>query len=334
MKARMPLSVEVLRGPVVESQHQVIAVVMDERAVPAMHFGNVDYLTYPRSAIKLLQALPFFETGAADAYGLEAKHICLACSSHRGEKNHLAAMEDFFKKTGVQEKQLVCGGHLSANEAMAHEEIRRNAPLTAITNNCSGKHTALIATCLHMKENPEGYEGYHHPAQARLRKVLTEVTRFDHNKAHYGIDGCGILTYALPLKHMAAGMVALFNPKESSLRRMAAQKILQAVAAEPFYLSGSDDFTTSIIQKTQGRCIIKNGAEGVFCGVIPSKGWSFALKAEDGSARAAQAATGFLLQKLGMISEAEAAELKPFLEPKIKNWKGTEVGQIRVKLPS
>lgn len=334
MKARIPLSVEVLRGSVVESQHQVMAVVVDERAVPALYFGNVDYLTFPRSAIKMLQALPFVESGAYEAFGFEPKHLALVCSSHRGEKNHILAVTEIMKKAGIREEQFVCGGHLPANEATAHEMIRRSITPTPIVNNCSGKHSGIIATCLHLKENPEGYEKYSHPAQVRLRKTLSEVMRFDHEKAHYGVDGCGILTYAVPLQNLAIGMQALINPRESDKRRAAAQTILDAVRAEPFYVSGTDDFTTDFIQVTKGRCIIKNGAEGVFCGVIPEKGWAFAIKAEDGASRASQAATAFLLEKLGVLKEDEKQSLKKYLEPKVKNWKGVEVGSIRVKMPT
>lgn len=334
MKARVPLSVEVLRGSVVESQHQVMAVVVDERAVPVLYWGNIDYLTFPRSAIKMLQALPFVESGACEALGFEDKHLALVCSSHRGEKNHILAVTEIMKKAGIREDQFVCGGHWPANEATAHEMIRRGINPTPIINNCSGKHSGIIATCLHLKENPEDYDKYTHPAQVRLRKVLSEVMRHDHEKAHYGIDGCGIPTYAVPLQNLAIGMQALVNPKQPEKRKMAAQKILNAVKHEAFYLSGSDDFTSDFIQVTQGRCIIKNGAEGVFCGVIPEKGWAFALKAEDGAARAAQAATAFLLQKLGVLKEGELPALKKYLEPKVKNWKGLEVGSIRVRMPT
>jgi len=333
MKSRSPLSVEVLRGSVVESQHQVMVVVVDERAVPALYWGNPEYLTYPRSAIKMLQALPLVESGAAEAFGFEDRHLCLACSSHRGEKNHILAATEIMKKVGIHESQLACGAHAPAHEATAHEMIRRGLSPSPVMNNCSGKHSGIIATCLHLKENPEGYERYTHPAQVRLRKLLSEVTRFNHEKAHWGVDGCGIPTYALPLQNMAIGMQALVNPKEGETRRRAAQRILDAVRREPFYLSGTASFATDVIQQAQGRCLVKNGAEGVFCGVIPEKSWAFAVKAEDGAARAAQAATAFLLQKLGVFSEENIHVLKDYLEPKVKNWKEAEVGHLRVRMP-
>jgi L-asparaginase II len=334
MKTRSPFRVEVLRGSVVESQHQVMAVVVDERGSPIRFWGNINYLTYPRSAIKMLQALPLLESGAAEAFGFEDKHICLICSSHRGEKNHILGLAEIMKKAGIREDQLICGGHWPAHEATAHELIRRSGQPTPIMNNCSGKHCGIIATCLHLKENPEAYEKYTHPAQVRLRKVLSEVMHFDYERAHHGVDGCGIPTYAVPLQNLAVGMLALINPKEKASRQMAAKRIIEAVRSEAFYLSGSDDFTSDIIQRTQGRCIIKNGAEGVFCGVIPEKGWAFALKVADGAPRAAQAATGFLLQRLGVLKEDEIAALTKYLEPKIKNWKGLDVGHLRVRMPT
>ncbi len=330
MKSRIPLTVEVLRGSLVESQHRVMVVVVDERTTPVMYWGNTDYLTYPRSAIKMLQALPLIESGAAEAFNFENRHICLACSSHRGEKNHLVGVAEMMKAAEIAETQLACGGHLPGSEAAAHEMIRKNQTPGPICNNCSGKHAGMIATCLHLKENPQGYEKYDHSCQIRVRKVLSETMRIDLNKAYYGIDGCGIPTYAVPLQNMAIGMMALINPKESDARKAAAQKIIGAIKEDSFYLSGTDDFTSDIIQKTQGNCLIKNGAEGVFCGVLPSKGQAFAVKAEDGASRAAQAAVAFLLQKLGAIKAEEVAKLKKYFEPKVKNWSGLEVGSIRV----
>jgi len=334
MKSRVPLSVEVMRGSVVESQHQVMAVVVDERGLSTISFGNSQFLTMPRSAIKMLQALPFVESGAYEAFGLEPKHLALICSSHRGEKNHLLAVGEIMAKAGIREEMFVCGGHWPANEASAHEMIRKEILPTPRVNNCSGKHSGLIATCLHLKENPEGYEKYSHPSQVRLRKALTEVMHYDHDKAHYGVDGCGLLTYAVPLQNLAMGMRIFASSQEPSQRQRAAQTILEAVRREPFYVSGSDDFTTDFIQVTGGRCVIKNGAEGVFCGVIPEKGWAFAVKAEDGAARASQAATAFLLEKLGVLSDQDKVKLKKYLEPKVKNWKGVDVGSVRVKMPS
>ncbi|AFY02109.1 asparaginase [Bdellovibrio bacteriovorus] len=330
MASKQPLIIEVLRGPVVESQHQVMAVVVNEAGNLVQYWGHPQYLTMPRSAIKMLQALPLIESGAAEKFNLEDKHIALACASHRGEKDHLAALSQWLEKAGLKEAQYVCGPHLPYDEASAHDMIRKSQKPTVLCNNCAGKHSAIISTCLHLGEDPTGYEKYEHNAQKRLRKVLSETMRIDHSKLPYGVDGCGIPTYAVPLQNMAIGMSTFINPKEASARKAAADRILHAVRSNPFYISGSDNFATAVIEKTQGRAVIKGGAEGVFCGVLPEKKVAFAVKAADGAGRAAQAATAMLLLKLGGLNESEFKALSKFTLSPVTNWRGDVVGQIRI----
>lgn len=330
MISRTPLLVEITRGPVVESVHQVMAVIVNEIGSITQYWGNPGFLTLPRSAIKMLQALPLIESGAADKFHLEAKHIALACGSHRGEKDHLQTLSQWMEKIGIKESQLACGPHLPYDEKSAHEIIRRGNPPTALCNNCAGKHLALITTCLHLGENPSGYEQYEHNAQKRLRKVLSESLKVDQSKTAHGIDGCGIPTYGTSLHSLAVGMASLISTKESASRRAAASRILDAVKSHPFYLAGSDNFVTAVIEKSQGRSIIKTGAEGVVCGVLPEKRMAFAVKASDGAGRAAQVVTASLLLQLGGLSEAEFRALSAHTLPEIKNWKGEVVGQMRI----
>jgi L-asparaginase II len=322
--------VEVTRGPAVESSHQVMACVVDESGRAVNSWGNIGYLTFPRSAIKMLQALPLIESGAADKFELNDQEICLACASHKGQKEHLSVLKKWMEKIPLNESQLACGAHMPTHEATAREMIRHNAEPTPAMNNCSGKHTGLLCTCVHLGEKTEGYEKYDHPAQKRLRQVLSETMRIDHNKLPYGIDGCSIVTYAAPLQNIAIGLSALINPKEAELRKAAAKRILQAVTREPFYLSGADDFTTVVNEKTQGRSIVKVGAEGVFAGLIPERGLAFAVKAADGSKRAAEFATAQVLKAYGGMNEAEFTALKNFTQPPVTSWKGEVVGQIRL----
>ncbi|WII73744.1 asparaginase [Bdellovibrio sp. 22V] len=330
MASKQPLVVEVLRGPVVESLHQVMAVVVNELGHVKEYWGHPQFLTMPRSAIKMLQALPLIESGAAEKFGLDDKHIALACASHRGEKDHLAALSQWLEKVGIKESQYVCAPHLPYDEASALDMNRRGVKPTALCNNCAGKHAAIITTCLHLGEDPAGYEKYEHNAQKRLRKVLSETMKVDHSKVPHGIDGCGIPTYAVPLQAMAAGMSTFINSKEAPARKAAAERILRAVRSYPFYISGSDNFATAVIEKTQGRAIIKGGAEGVFCGVLPEKKVAFAIKASDGAGRAAQVAAATLLLQLGGLTEAEFKSLAKYTQPSVTNWKGDVVGQMRI----
>ena len=331
MGSRNPLNIEVTRGNVVESSHHVMAVVADEKGQILTSWGNLNYLTLPRSAIKMLQALPLIESGAADKWDLNEKQICLACASHHGQKEHLAALREWMAKAKISESQLVCGAHLPSDQASAHEVICQKAAPSVLMNNCSGKHIGLVSVAMHLGEKVEGYENYESATQKRLRKVLSEVMRVDHSKLPFGIDGCGILTYAVPLQNLAIGLSALINPKEGEIRRAAAKRILQAVKAEPFYLAGSDDFCTVANKYTQGRVILKGGAEGVYAGILPEKGLVFAVKSTDGAKRSAEFVAAQLARNYGGFTDAEFESLKKFTRPAITNWKGLEVGKIRME---
>lgn len=333
MASKQPLIVEVLRGSVVESIHQVTVVVVNEIGSVINYWGNPQFLTMPRSAIKMLQALPLIESGAAEKFGLEGKYLALACSSHRGEKDHLLALSQWNEKVQIKESDFVCAPHMPYDEASATALIRSGHKPGVLCNNCSGKHSAIITTCKHLGEDPAGYDKYEHNAQKRLRKVLTETMKVDHSKVSYGIDGCGIPTYAVPLQAIATGMATFINPKEAPARKAAADRILRAVRSFPFYISGSDSFNTAVIEKSQGRAIVKGGAEGVFCGVLPEKRVAFAIKTSDGAGRAAQVVTASLLLQLGGLTEAEFKALTKYTLPVITNWKGDVVGQMRIAKP-
>ena len=317
------ICVEVVRGNFVESRHYVYGVVVDELGNTVHEYGDGRLLASPRSAIKFLQALPLVESGAADTFHLRPEQIALACASHNGEDRHIQLVETWMKESGIPEAWLHCGPHLPYFEPAAREWICSSRTMTAKLNNCSGKHLGMMTTALHLKEDAPKYFEFEHPRQKYLRKLLTEVTGFDHETAPWGVDGCGIPTYALPILNMAQGMSYLIRPNKTSkdLQR-ACQTVLQAVKENPYFIAGTGDFNTTIIEKTKGQSLIKVGAEGVYCGVLPEKGLAFALKCLDGNLRAAEPATAWLLKKWGALDE--------HIFPPIKNTIGESVGEFRV----
>lgn len=331
MKSRNPLIVEIYRGPVMESSHQVMAVVADERGLVTGFFGNTDYLTPPRSSIKMLQALPFVESGAMEKFGLEEKMLALACSSHHGEKAHLLVAHQWMEKIKVSDAALHCGPSWPVHEGTLHEMIKKNLPRSPLIHNCSGKHLGLISTCLALGENPSGYAKYDHPSQIRLRKVLGEVMRVNLEKLPWGVDGCGIPTIAVPLQTLAIGMSHLLTSPVSQTRKQALQKILEACKRHPQLLAGTESFATVVNERTQGRVILKTGAEGVYTGLLTEKGYAFALKVHDGNARAAEVAASWIVKQWGGLTEAEFQDLKSYTQPEVKNSRGEKVGEIRVQ---
>lgn len=331
MLSRNPLVVEVTRGPVVESTHEVVAVVCDSMGRLINGWGNSQFVTVPRSAIKMLQALPLIESGAFEKFGLTDEHLALAMASHRGEKQHLDVAKDWLKKISLSEADLACGGHLPYNEKAQIEFFQKGEKLGPLYSNCVGKHLAMLTTALHLKENIKGYEDPNHPVQVRIRKVLTEAMGMDMSKVPHAVDGCTVPTYPVPLQNLAMGMGLFLSVKESELRKMSLKKISTAYFKHPVLASGSDDFSYELSQKISGKVMLKGGAEGVYVGVSPERGISFALKVVDGSQRAAHFTAAALLQNLKIIADTEVGQVKNILSPNVVNSKGQVVGQFRFK---
>ncbi|MCX7979082.1 MAG: asparaginase [Bdellovibrionaceae bacterium] len=330
MKSKIPLRVEVTRGNLVESVHEVIAVVVDARGTVDGHWGNINYLVMPRSAIKMLQALPLVEGGFLEKFGLDEKALALACASHAGEKQHITVLADWMNKIKIKEGDLVCGAAYPSHEATRLEMQKKGVPPSSIFHNCSGKHLGIITTCLGLGENPAGYHRYEHPAQVRLRKVLSDLLRIQLDKCGWGIDGCGIPTYAVPLQSLAVGMLSFINSTMFPVRDAALAKIREAAVGNPQLLSGTGESVAEIISATQGRVILKSGAEGVFCALLPQKKQALALKVVDGGRRAAEVALLHICRLLGAISEAEFSNLRKIANPELTNSRGDRVGEIRV----
>ncbi len=321
------------RGNVSESVHFVDALVIDDKGEIVTSFGDAEScLTFPRSSIKMMQALSFVESGAFHQWALDAKYLSLACSSHSGQDLHTELVMDWLRKMDHQENDLVCGAHDPYHDETSRSLIRREQRPTRRHNNCSGKHTSMLCTLKTLKISHQDYHQYDHDLQVRLRRVLTELTCENMDQADWGVDGCGIPTYATSLKGIANGLRA-FLPEQKNLsldRKEATTLIRKAVLAEPVYIGGQGDFCSDVMALAQGRILVKSGAEGVFAGCLPEMGLSFALKVRDGQARAAKVATAELLRQLNALSDESFLQLSRHTQPDVKNWEGLKVGKIFV----
>ncbi|MFY7961551.1 MAG: asparaginase [Elsteraceae bacterium] len=327
---RNPLfDIEITRGPLVESRHQVSAVVVDAQGAILAAWGDPERLTYPRSANKPLQALPLIETGAADRFNLTDRQIAFACASHRGEVFHVEAARDWLAQIGLDVTALECGAHMPSDEAHANQMIRAGEIPTALHNNCSGKHSGMLTHAVHCGDAPKGYVGIDHPTQRRVTRAVMEMCDVSGAPPH-GVDGCGIPTFAIPLRNLALGMARLVDtgglPTD---RAKAAARVVAGMAAAPEMVSGTNEFVTRAMEIAGEKAVVKTGAEGVFTGALRRKGLGFALKAEDGAGRAAELAAAALLKRFADLDDAQITALDRFLEPRIFNRAGLEVGRMR-----
>ncbi len=205
-----PILVEVLRGDSVECVHRGAAVVCDAAGRVVFSVGDIEQAIYPRSAIKALQALPLVESGAADRYGFGHAELALACSSHSGEPRHAETAAAMLAKAGLTEATLECGAHWPSGASATQGLARSGGKPSALHNNCSGKHSGFVCFACQEGIDPAGYVGIDHKVQRFVAEAVGEVTghRLDRETA-FGIDGCSIPTFAVPLKKLAHGFAKL-----------------------------------------------------------------------------------------------------------------------------
>lgn len=311
-----PLVVEATRGDHVESRHEVDAVVVRADGTRLEAWGDPGRLVLPRSAVKPVQALPLVATGAADAYSLGPAELALACASHNGEPAHVGAVEAWLGRIGCSVEDLACGAHPPLDEAAAASLARDGGRPTAAHNNCSGKHAGFLTVCRHLGLPVEGYLSPDHPLHRdHVTPAMRDAFGIDPDAQRPGTDGCGIPVWAVPLDRLAAGWAGLPGSP-------AGQRLLAAMAAEPFLVAGSGRSCTRLLEAAGGSAVVKTGAEGVFCGVLPGSGTGIALKARDGARRASDAVVGWLLARSGVPTADEPTVLR--------NHAGIAVGEVRV----
>lgn len=286
-----PLTVELWRGPHVESRHVVHAAVADVEGRVLEAWGDPDRLTHPRSAVKPLQALPLVETGAADAFGLGSVELALACASHLGEDGHVAAVEAWLDRIGCTVGDLECG--------VERAHCDRDPAATAARNNCSGKHVGFLTVARHLGVDPAGYIRPEHPVQELVRAALAETTRTALDPAEAGTDGCGIPVHPMPLHAIATAAAGFGTPSEWPAGRAdAAHRLTAAMVAQPWYVAGTGRLCTDLLTAANGDVVVKVGAEGVQLVALPRLGLGIALKAEDGSVPASEVALGHVLAQV------------------------------------
>jgi L-asparaginase II len=327
------LVIEVTRGGAVESRHRANLAVVDGEGRGVLVRGDVERPVFPRSAVKVFQAIPLVETGAADRFGFDDRALSLACASHSGEPGHVALAADLLARAGLGEADLECGCHWPFDQAVALELARTGGAPSQLHNNCSGKHSGFLCTAVHQGEATAGYVHADHPVQRRGRDVIAELTRTAIGDATpVGIDGCSIPTYAAPLQGLAGGFARLVSGQGIDAgRAQAGRRLMAACMAEPWAMAGTRRACVTLMEAAPGRVFAKTGAEGVFCGAVPELGLGFALKIDDGATRAAEALVAATLARLWRaVDPALCERYEGLARPTFRNWQGTETGGIEV----
>jgi L-asparaginase II len=324
---------KVIRGGTVESIHRGHLIVVNGDGNTLFALGNPETVTFFRSSAKPFQTIPFLTSGAASAFGFSEKEIALACGSHSGEKMHTEAVEKMLQKIGLSETDLRCGAHLPFNEKCAEEMIRAGEQPTQLHNNCSGKHSAMLALAKQTGADLKTYDLPEHPVQRAILQCVSDFTDIPPDEIKIGIDGCAAPNFALPISAMAKSFARLVFPPESFDKelRKACRIVMSAMMNYAEMIGGSERLDTMIMQTLRGQIISKVGADGVYAaGVLPSPKWKtglgIAFKIEDGDdKRARQVVAVELLRQLGILNSETLKNLSPMA---ITNRRGDLVGEV------
>ena len=324
-----PVLVDIYRNRVIESCHRGSAVVVNSKGETVFAIGNTDRKIYPRSSLKLFQAIPLLESGAADRFEMSDSEIALACASHSAEPRHTDTVLSWLDRLGLDTDDLECGSVWPVSDEVRHQLVASGKSPTRVHQTCSGKHSGMLTLARHLGVETNGYSGHQHPTQKAWMKTLSELIEVDVAAQEWERDGCGMPAVCLPMERVAYGC-ALFADHHvvGGNRGQAMSRIISALQAYPGMIAGAGRCCTAVIQESNGTVLVKTGAEGVYAGVLTELGLGLTLKIDDGATRASEVALGALLKKLGTIDARMYEQLGVYFEPKVFNSQNRVTGKI------
>lgn len=326
MAAPVPLT-EIWRGDRVESLHLGHVVINTPSGDILQDWGDARTVIYPRSAAKMIQALPLVESGAADAAGLNSEHLALACASHNGARLHTDRVEAWLGALGLVDEDLRCGAHIPKDEDAARVITCSGAIPRQVHNNCSGKHAGFLTLAQHLHAGPD-YTDIGHPVQRAVREAWEDVT--GEPVQGWAVDGCSAPNFATSLTGLSRAMAFFAAAREDAptARERAAARLRTAMAKHPELVAGEGRACTRLMRTMRGTVAIKTGAEGVYVAILPEKKLGVALKIADGATRASEATITAILVRLGVLArDSEVAH--GYLDAPIVNWRGITTGYVR-----
>lgn len=290
------LVAEVTRSGLVESRHHGSAVITAPDGSPEWSVGVVSEPMFPRSANKPMQALGMLRAGLQ----LDRELLALAFGSHSGEDIHVAGVRRILADAGLDESALGNPRAYPFDGRARNAWVRAGGRRAAVTMGCSGKHAAMLATCVANDWPTQTYLNPQHPLQRAIGWTVGDCAR--ETPAILTVDGCGAPLVALSLTGLARGFGRLAGSASNTLEA----RVANAFRDYPHYASGTRRVSAKLIRSIPGL-VCKTGAEGVVAAGLPN-GRGIAVKIDDGSARARLVVMATILQRLGFDNEVIQAQ--------------------------
>jgi L-asparaginase II len=300
-----------------ESVHHGAVVALDCDGAIAFAVGDPGLVVFPRSSTKPIQATAMVASGLS----LPPRLLALVCASHDGRAEHLAGAREILATANLTEESLGNTADYPLDDDAAHAAIAAGLAKSALQMNCSGKHSGMLATCVHNGwAHDASYLHVDHPLQRRITEMVPEMT--GEEAAHIAVDGCGAPAHAMSL----TGLARAFRQAATAPEGTPARIVGDAMRAHPEMVGGPTRDVTLLMQGVRGL-VAKDGAEGVFA-VGLADGRAIALKIADGANRARPPLMKWALERLGVdVSSVNAAA---FSSPIFGH--GKQVGDVRVTL--
>lgn len=338
-----PVLVEVTRGEGIDARHRgwIAGVTSDGKL--AVSIGDPDQQVFLRSSAKPFQLAPFVASGRFDSYGFGAPSEALAimAASHSGEDRHVRTVQTILREGGLSREVLQCGTHPPYDRETAQRLLRDGEPLTPLRHNCSGKHAGMA---LHAKAAGWDVETYwhpDHPVQRLALETIATLAELPPQEIQSATDGCGVVTFAMPMRNAALLYVRLAEParvRDSALRG-ALERIRDAMMAHPELVAGERRrLDTALMRAAPGSLVAKGGAEGLssiglLSGAVRAHKGAMGLvvKIEDGDGahRASSTAVCAVLGQLGAFDAPALSALAEFASPPVRDPRGERAGEVR-----
>jgi L-asparaginase II len=310
------------RSGFVESRHVGSAVVLDGASGHIItSLGDPLAPVFPRSAMKPFQAVAMLTSGAP----LSGEFVALSTASHTGSAEHVRLVTTLLGEHGLTQDQLACPVDMPSDRDMVTEITRGFGEPERRYMNCSGKHAAMLVTCVVNGWPIEGYLDPGHPLQKVILETVEEFIGEPVSAA--GIDGCGAPVFAMSLVALARGIrrVGTARHDADDERDRAAAQLRDAVIAHPYITGGAGEHDTAIV--SQLGVFAKRGAEGVMV-VSAHDGTTVALKVLDGNLRAAGLVAVRLLENAGVVDAQDAVRVREHFHTTVLGG-GLPVGELR-----
>ena len=312
--------IEYIRNGQVQQEHYGIIIRMNKQGIINKIGEDGGYKFYHRSCMKPLQISPIIDLGIDKKYNLTLEEIAVCSASHTGELIHQEKILSVLKKLGFCEKDLLCHEETPLSENEKIRLIKENIKPSKLHNNCSGKHSAMLAICRELNFNTSNYKDLSNPLSDFIINIVCELCEVKKEQTIISKDGCGLPVIATPLFNLGLGFLNLFLNKKY-------EKIKLAFLNYPYLIGGKGRLDSEIISESK-NLIAKVGAAGLCVIVNTEKEEAIVVKIADANMEARAHSVINSLSQAGWISEENLNNLKQIYSAEIKSQDGEVLGRI------